>query len=150
MGGKTKISFDEKLSELLQTKLCSTFTLKPKMFLNSTLCPTCNWQVFCWGGVELSRRLDTGHISKLCPKLPQLWLRGIIKLFAESQTLWGPAGTTSLLRVSAYKLQHLYCQLNNFCAQEYFPFIHLFIYTLINNCLHNPAEGKLYYFVRYW
>lgn len=102
------------------------------MFLNSAECLECNWQVFCGGGMELSRRFDTGHISKLWPQLPWLWLRGFIKVFTESQALWGPAGTTQP------KVQQQQHRNTNFIT-----FVHLeWIY------MHTQDKGKLYYLLR--
>lgn len=102
------------------------------MFLNSALCLECNWQVFCGGGMELSRRFDTGHISKLWPQLPWLWLRGFIKVFTESQALWGPAGTTQP------KVQQLQHRNTNFITLVHLEWIYM----------HTQEKGKWYYLLR--
>lgn len=90
---------------------------KTKMFLNSALCLECNWQAFCGGGMELSRRFDTDHISKQWPQLPRLWLRGFIKVLTESQTLWGPAGTS---RPKVQELQHTNTNFITFAHLDWF------------------------------
>lgn len=88
------------------------------MVLSSALCLKCNWQVFCGGGVELSRRFDAGHISKLWPLLPRRWLRGFIKVFTESPALWGPAGTT---QPGVQELQHRNTNFTTFMHSDGIP-----------------------------